>query len=64
MLCVGDKIILIDPAGWDGDTEMGWAHLSGHMDYHFDALGRLDTPLEDEADYYATIRLDRAGSRV
>lgn len=56
-----DKMILIDPRGWDNDLQMAWAHVVSHLDHHMHTLGNLGPGEESEADYYAEVRLDRPG---
>lgn len=60
----GMKLIILDPAAFDGDVEWALAHGAAHLDEHSGMICCLTAEQCNQADYLAQLRLDRECDRL
>lgn len=60
----GKKLLIIDPAAFNGDVEWALAHGAAHLDEHMGMICCLTAEACNQADYLAQLRLDRPADRL
>lgn len=62
--CAEAKLVIVDPAAFDGCEDWALAHVAAHLDVHMAQLGELTEDQCSQADCLAQIRMDRECDRT